>query len=69
MYSEVITMNVKQIRLRSGMNQKEFASYFGINLRTLQEWEQGRRNPPEYLPGLIERILQNDHFVIENTKQ
>ena len=69
MYSEVITMNVKQIRLRSGMNQKEFASYFGINLRTLQEWEQGRRNPPEYLPGLIERILQNDHFVIEKTKQ
>lgn len=61
-------MSVKQIRLRSGMNQKEFASYFGINLRTLQEWEQGRRNPPDYLPGLMERILNDKHSSIEEAK-
>lgn len=27
------------------MSQEVFAAYFGINKRTLQEWEQGRRYP------------------------
>lgn len=27
------------------MTQKVFAGYFGVNLRTIQDWEQGRRVP------------------------
>jgi len=33
------------IRTKAGMSQGEFARAFCIHLRTLQEWEQGRRNP------------------------
>ena len=32
-------------RLRIGLSQSEFAKLLGVSLRTLQEWEQGRRAP------------------------
>lgn len=38
-------IDVKSIRKELAMSQKEFALYFGFNIRTLQDWEQGRRNP------------------------
>lgn len=38
-------VNVKAIRRRLHLSQAVFAAYFGINIRTLQEWEQGRRHP------------------------
>jgi putative transcriptional regulator len=27
------------------MSQEEFAQHFGVNKRTVQDWEQGRRRP------------------------
>ncbi len=32
-------------RLQIGLSQSSFAKLTGISLRTLQEWEQGRRQP------------------------
>jgi DNA-binding XRE family transcriptional regulator len=32
-------------RTRLGMTQKNFASLLGISVRTLHDWEQGRREP------------------------
>ncbi|MDR5777283.1 MULTISPECIES: helix-turn-helix domain-containing protein [unclassified Caballeronia] len=32
-------------RDKSGLSQNEFAKLIGVSLRTLQEWEQGRRKP------------------------
>jgi len=32
-------------RQTSGLSQVEFAALLGVSLRTLQEWEQGRRQP------------------------
>ena len=36
---------VKTIRRRSGLSQAAFATRYGLNLRTLQDWEQGRAQP------------------------
>ena len=47
---------MKEFRLSTGLSQSKFAEYFGIPIRTLQEWEQGRRNPPAYLLDLLKRI-------------
>ena len=47
---------MKEFRKSTGLSQKKFAEYFGINLRTLQDYEQGRRNPPSYLLDLLKRI-------------
>ena len=41
----VETPNVKQIRKRYQLSQTEFAALMGISVKTLQNWEQGRRNP------------------------
>ncbi len=38
-------LDVKSIRQKIGMSQQEFAGYFGVSKRTIQEWEQGRRHP------------------------
>lgn len=38
-------INVQRIRQKFNMTQKDFSSVFGIELRTLQDWEQGRRMP------------------------
>lgn len=36
---------VKAIRRERGLSQSEFAARYGINVRTLQDWEQGRVQP------------------------
>ena len=33
------------VRRQLHLSQSAFAGYMGISLRTLQEWEQGRRRP------------------------
>ena len=42
-----------QMRKEAGMKQVEFAEYFAIPVRTLQEWEHDRRTPPEYLVRFV----------------
>ena len=32
-------------RERTGLSQARFAELLGVSVRTLQEWEQGRRHP------------------------
>jgi len=38
-------MDVKRIRAQFGLSQREFAGLLGISVDTLQNWEQGRRQP------------------------
>jgi putative transcriptional regulator len=35
----------REIRARLGMTQEEFAEALGISVKTLRNWEQGRRDP------------------------
>ncbi len=41
------------LRKSTGMNRREFAEYFEIPYRTVQEWELGNRRMPEYLLRLM----------------
>jgi putative transcriptional regulator len=36
---------VTAARMKSGLSQAEFANLLGVSVRTLQDWEQGRRQP------------------------
>lgn len=38
-------IDVKRIRAKLGLSQKEFAQEYGFSTRTVQEWEQGRAVP------------------------
>ena len=44
---------IRKLREETGLNRKKFAEHFQIPLRTVEEWEAGRRKPPEYIPRLI----------------
>ena len=38
-------IDTARIRAKIGMSQGRFAAYFGVKVRTIQEWEQGRAVP------------------------
>ena len=54
-------MTVKELRAKTGLSQSKFAAQFGIPVRTLQDWERGRFNPPPYVVTMMERILELEH--------
>ncbi len=46
-------IQLRKIREVAGMNRREFSEYMGIPLRTMEEWEAGRRKMPDYVLRLI----------------
>lgn len=42
---EIAAPDVKHIRERYQLSQSEFAALLGVSIKTLQNWEQGRRTP------------------------
>lgn len=42
-----------KLREDTGMNRREFADYFGIPYRTIQDWELGNRKMSDYLLRLM----------------
>ena len=40
-------------RMRTGLTQAEFAVLLGVSKRTLEQWEQGRREPSGAAKTLI----------------
>lgn len=53
-----LVMTIKEIRIQTGLSRKEFCERFSIPLRTMEEWEAGRRNPPEYIPRMLAYYVQ-----------
>ena len=43
--TRVVLPEAAQARARMAMTQSEFALLLGVSARTLQDWEQGRREP------------------------
>lgn len=56
-------------RLKSGLSQGDFANLLGVSVRTLQDWEQGRRQPSgaartlitiaEQQPKVLKQVFKN----------
>lgn len=53
---------IKELRIQTGLNRKEFSEHIGIPLRTIEDWEAGRRTPPEYIPKLIDYQLKYEEL-------
>lgn len=45
--------SIVEARLISGLSQASFAALLGVSVRTLQDWEQGRREPSGAAKTLI----------------
>ena len=41
----VVTSPVVEARKKTGLSQSQFAALIGVSVRTLQGWEQGRKQP------------------------
>lgn len=41
----VATYSIVRAREKSGLSQAKFAELLGVSVRTVQDWEQGRREP------------------------
>jgi putative transcriptional regulator len=56
--------DVRAIRRKLGLSQKEFAGRFGFSVRTVQEWEQGRAVPDRPARILL-RVIEKSPKVVE----
>jgi putative transcriptional regulator len=57
--------NVRAIRERLGLSQSAFATRFGLNTRTVQQWEQGRAIPDRPARILLHVIAHAPQVVEE----
>ncbi len=51
--STVATYPIVRAREKSGLSQAQFAGLLGVSKRTLEQWEQGRREPSGAAKTLI----------------
>ena len=55
----VDAVHVKDIRKKTGLTQAKFCHLIDVNLGTLRNWEQGRREPTGPAKALL-RAISND---------
>jgi putative transcriptional regulator len=65
-YGRVINVpDVASIRTKTGLSQARFAVLLGVSVRTLQDWEQGRRAPSGAARTLLMVADRNPHALLE----
>jgi len=56
---------VSEIRHKVGLSQSRFAALLGVSVRTLQDWEQGRRAPSGAARTLLLIADKNPEALLE----
>ncbi len=65
-YGRVINVpDVAKTREKTGLSQARFAQLLGVSLRTLQDWEQGRRAPSGAARTLLMVAAKNPQALLE----
>ena len=57
--------DVATIRQKTGLSQARFADLLGVSVRTLQDWEQGRRAPSGAARTLLMIAAKNPQALLE----
>lgn len=60
---------IKRLREENGLSRKEFSIHTGIPVRTVEDWEAGRRTPPDYIPKLISYQFKYEKMMMEQEKK
>ena len=67
---EVQKLELRDMRESLSLNRREFAESFGIPLRTMEDWEAGRRKMPDYLLRLMGyKLRMEEHWREEERRQ
>ena len=62
---EVKPPEIKNVRKKLNVSQNEFALMIGVSVRTLQNWEQGRRKPEGPTKVLLRIASRNPSAVFD----
>lgn len=54
-----------EARAKTGLSQKDFADLIGVSARTLQDWEQGRREPTGAAKTLLRVAATHPKVLLE----
>jgi putative transcriptional regulator len=57
--------SVARVREKTGLSQSRFAELLGVSVRTLQEWEQGRRAPSGAARTLLLIAAKNPRALLD----
>lgn len=53
-------MTIKELRIGTGLSQTKFSEKYGIPKRTIEDWESGKRTPPEYVVDMLTFIVASE---------
>lgn len=62
---EIKPPEIKTVREKLNVSQNEFALMIGVSVRTLQNWEQGRRKPEGPAKALLRIASKNPSAVLD----
>lgn len=62
---ELTPPSIKAIRKKLNLSQSDFALMIGVSTSTLQNWEQGRREPDGPAKALLKIASKNPKAVME----
>ncbi|MBW1799433.1 MAG: helix-turn-helix domain-containing protein [Deltaproteobacteria bacterium] len=62
---EIKPPEIKTVRKKLNVSQNQFALMIGVSVRTLQNWEQGRRKPEGPAKALLRIALRNPSAVLD----
>ncbi len=57
--------SIKALRVKTGLTQQKFAALMQVELATLRNWEQGRREPTGPAKALIRAIDKDPEHVLK----
>lgn len=63
--SSIDAVQVKTIRKATGLSQAKFAAMIDVQVGTLRNWEQGRREPTGPAKALLRAIHNDPEHVLE----
>lgn len=63
--TEATLSSVMAARQAVGLSQVQFADLMGVSVRTLQQWEQGRRSPSGAAKTLLRVAEKHPEFLLD----
>jgi putative transcriptional regulator len=57
-------VDVRAIRIKLHLTRQEFANRYGFNIRTLEKWEQGTREPEGAVRAYL-MVIDRNHNAVE----
>ncbi len=62
---EIGSSGVRAIRERTSLSQSEFALLIGVSVKTIQNWEQARRQPTGPAAALLRIIAHEPRLAVQ----